>query len=60
MIIKLAKAATIQGVKARANTIHDVVDRVAQKLIDRGYAALHEGKVTKEQEVEEDGATPSE
>ena len=59
MKIKLLKAATVEGIAARAASVHDVVERVAQKLIDRGYAELHksEAKVDPEPEAEKDGPT---
>lgn len=61
MKIKLLKAATVEGIAARAASVHDVVERVAQKLIDRGYAELHKSEVQAEPEPEvetdEDGTT---
>jgi len=59
MKIKLLKDATIHGIKSKADRVHEVVDRVAQKLIDRGYAVLEDGKVEEpvEEEVEEDGTS---
>lgn len=59
MKIKLLKAATVEGIAARAASVHDVVERVAQKLIDRGYAELHKSEQPVE-EVAEDGDTVSE
>lgn len=50
MKIKLLKNATIEGIAARTASVHDVVERVAQKLIDRGYAELHKSEVTAEPE----------
>ena len=48
-----------------AASVHDVVERVAQKLIDRGYAELHKSEVKAEPEpqpepeveADEDGTT---
>jgi len=65
MKIKLLKAATVEGIAARAASVHDVVERVAQKLIDRGYAELHKSEVKAEPEpqpepeveADEDGTT---
>ena len=59
MKIKLIKAATVEGLAARAASVHDVIERVAQKLIDRGYAELHksEMQVEPEPEAEKDGPT---
>ena len=56
MKIKLIKDAIIHGIPSKAGKVHEVIDRVALKLIDRGYAILDDGKVEEEQEVEEDGA----
>lgn len=59
MKIKLLKDATIHGIQSKANRVHEVIDRVALKLIDRGYAVLDDGKVVEPQqdEVEEDGTS---
>ena len=59
MKIKLIKAATIHGIKSRASSVHEVIDHVAQKLIDRGYAELHKSEQPVE-EPAEDGDTVSE
>ncbi len=59
MKIKLTKSAIIGGAKQRAGTIHELPDRRALKLINRGYAATY----SKEEPVEEqaeDGDTVSE
>ena len=63
MKIKLIKDATIHGIKSKTGRVHEVIDRVAQKLIDRGYAELHKSEVQAEPEpqpepeveVDEDG-----
>lgn len=61
MKIKLLKDATIHGIRSKAEGVHEVIDLVAQKLIDRGYAILDDGKVEEqpkpEMEAEEDGDT---
>jgi len=59
MKIKLIKDATIHGIKSKSGKVHEVIDLVAQKLIDRGYAVLDDGKVVEpvEEEVEEDGTS---
>ena len=41
MKIKLTKAASWNGEKYRSGTVHDVDDKIANKLIDRGYAKVH-------------------
>jgi hypothetical protein len=55
MKIKLIKAATIHGIKSRANSVHEVIDHVALKLISRGYAEIYV-----EPEEAEDGDTSDE
>lgn len=45
MKIKLVKDATIHGIKSKSGKVHEVIDRVAQKLINRGYAVVDDGKV---------------
>lgn len=59
MKIKLLKDATIHGIKSKADNVHEVIDHVAQKLIDRGYAVLDDMKVEPEQE-EENGTVTGE
>ena len=56
MKIKLIKKAIIHGIPSKSGKVHEVIDRVAQKLIDRGYAVLDDGQVDEEQEVEADGS----
>lgn len=53
MKIKLTKSASWDGEKYRSGTVHDLDDKIANKLIGRGYAKLH----SKDDpvEVEEDG-----
>lgn len=41
MKIKLTKAASWNGDKYRSGTVHDLDDKIANKLIDRGYAKPH-------------------
>ena len=57
MKIKLLKDATIHGIKSKADNVHEVIDHIAQKLIDRGYAMLYDMKVEPEQEEEDDAAS---
>ncbi len=65
MKIKVIKDATIHGIKSKTGRVHEVIDRVAQKLIDRGYAELHKSEVKAEPEpkpepeveANEDGTT---
>lgn len=52
MKIKLIKDATIHGIKSKTGRVHEVIDRVAQKLIDRGYAELHKSELKAEQKPE--------
>ena len=59
MKIKLTKSAIISGARQRVGSVHELPDRRALKLINRGYAA----KYSKEEPVEEqadDGDTVSE
>lgn len=57
MLIKLTKKAQWASEVRRSGTVHDVDDRVAQKLIERGLATVK----TKEDKPEaEDAATDSE
>jgi len=44
MKIKLKKQAIISGKKCAANSVHDVDNRVGEKLIDRDYADLYSDK----------------
>lgn len=57
MKIKLIKAATVEGVRKKANAAFDVAENIANKLIERGYAALDDGKVEEPEvaEVDENG-----
>jgi hypothetical protein len=55
MKITLIKDASWAGKNGRAGASHTVDDRVAQKLIDRGYA-----KPYVEEKAEEDGTATSE
>jgi len=54
MKITLIKDASWSGKKGKAGASHTVDDRIAQKLIDRGYA-----KPYVKEEAEEDGAATS-
>jgi hypothetical protein len=56
MKITLIKDASWGGKSGKAGASHTVDDRVAQKLIDRGYAKLY----VKEEKAEEDGTATSE
>lgn len=56
MKITLIKDASWGGKNGKAGASHTVDDRVAQKLIDRGYAKLY----VKEEKAEEDGTATSE
>jgi hypothetical protein len=55
MKITLIKDATWGGKRGKAGASHIVEDRIAQKLIDRGYAKPY----VKEEKAEEDGAATS-
>jgi hypothetical protein len=55
MKIKLIKDATWGGKRGKAGASHIVDAKVAQKLIDRGYAKPY----VKEEKAEEDGAATS-
>ena len=55
MKITLIKDATWGGKRGKAGASHTVDDRIAQKLIDRGYAKPY----VKEEKAEEDGAATS-
>lgn len=52
MLIKLVEPASWAGKRQKKNSIHDVEDKIAQKLISRGYAQEHTEVAAKE--VEED------
>lgn len=52
MKVKLTKAASWNGDKYRSGSVHDLNDKIANKLIDRGYAKPHTGK-----DVSEDAST---
>jgi|TARA_R100001198_G_C5207337_1_gene194006 hypothetical protein len=56
MKITLIKDASWGGKNGKAGASHTVDDRVAQKLIDRGYAKSY----VKEEKAEEDGTATSE
>lgn len=60
MKIKLIKDAIIHGIPSKADKVHEVIDSVAQKLINRGYAILDDGKTEVEQKEAEDGDTTGE
>ena len=55
MKITLIKDASWSGKKGKAGASHTINDRIAQKLIDRGYAKPY----VKEEKAEEDGAATS-
>ena len=52
MKIKLIEPASWAGKRQRKSSVHDVEDKIAQKLISRGYA--EEYVETAVEEVEED------
>jgi len=52
MKIKLIEPASWAGKRQRKNSVHDVEDKIAKKLISRGYA--EEYVETAVEEVEED------
>ena len=56
MKIKLKKQAIISGKKCNTNTVHDVADNTANKLILRDYAEPYSGK----EEVKDNGDTSNE
>jgi hypothetical protein len=60
MKIKLIKDAIIHGIPSKADKVHEVIDSVAQKLINRGYAILDDGEPEVEREEAEDGDTTGE
>ncbi len=55
MKITLIKDASWSGKNGKAGASHTVDNRIAQKLIDRGYAKPY----VKEEKAEEDGAATS-
>lgn len=55
MLIKLIKKAQIEGVKCKSGSVIDVRDAIGQKLVDRGYAKLHDPAIKED----EDGAANS-
>lgn len=57
MLIKLTKKAQWGGEARRAGTVHDVDDRVADKLIQRGLATT---KVEDDKPEAEDATSDSE
>ena len=57
MKIKLIKDAIIEGVAAKKNSTHDLIDRIGEKLIARGYAMIDDGKKPTKKDVTDDGAT---
>ena len=56
MKITLIKDASWGGKNGKAGASHTVDDRIAQKLIDRGYAKSY----VEEEKAEEDGTATSE
>lgn len=48
MKIKLVEPATWAGYAHRKGSVHEVNDKIGQKLIDRGYAELHKSEVVEE------------
>ena len=60
MKIKLLKDAIIHGIPSKADKVHEVIDNVAQKLINRGYAILDDGKPEIGQEETDNGDTTGE
>ena len=60
MKIKLIKDAIIHGIPSKAEKVHEVIDSVAQKLINRGYAVLDDGKPEVGQEEADNGDTTGE
>lgn len=59
MKIKFIKAATVEGVRKKAGTTLEAVEKIANKLIERGYAALDDGKVEEPEVVEVDENGPA-
>lgn len=56
MKIKLVEPAAWAGHKHRKGSVHEVDDKIGQKLIERGYANLHDGeKVEQEDAPSSDG-----
>ena len=57
MLVKLTKKAQWGGDVHRAGSVHDVDDRIAEKLIDRGLATA---KIEEDKPETEHGAADSE
>jgi len=54
MKIKIEKSCMSGGVKLKANSVCDLDDRAAKKLIDRGYAKVYTAKDAVEAEKDGD------